>query len=113
MSHLRPSQFVPSELWQKAREPTFWLDSELRIAWVNEAWESLTGHTSESVVGTACHAHAPTRAADPADLAASFRPPPDSLNGKPAGTPVLIFHSSGERICAGSSTGPSLTQTTL
>ena len=89
---------MPSELWQKAREPTFWLDSELRITWVNEAWETLTGHTSESVVGTACHAHAPARAGDPADLAASFRPPPDSSKGKPAGTPVLIFHSSGERI---------------
>jgi DNA-binding NtrC family response regulator len=98
MSHARPGQFVPSELWQDAREPTFWLDSELRIAWVNQAWETLTGHTSGSVVGMTCHAHGPTRGDDPADLAASFRPPPDSLKGKPAGTPVLIFHSSGERI---------------
>jgi DNA-binding NtrC family response regulator len=98
MAHARPRQFVPSELWQDAREPTFWLDSELRIAWVNQAWETLTGHTSQSVVGMTCDPHGPARGDDPADLAASFRPPPEAQRGKPAGTPVLIFHPSGERI---------------
>ncbi len=52
-----PGRFQPSELWQTAREPTFWLDSDLRFAWVNQAWEALTGHSAESVVGLACHSH--------------------------------------------------------
>jgi DNA-binding NtrC family response regulator len=98
MSHPRPGYFALLELWQKAREPTFWLDSDLRLTWVNHAWEILTGHTSGSVVGMTCQAHAPTPGGDPVDLAASFRPPPEALKGKPAGTPVLIFHASGERI---------------
>jgi DNA-binding NtrC family response regulator len=98
MPHPRPGLFEPSELWQQAREPTFWLDAELRIAWVNHAWEQLTGHPSQSVVGIACHAHAPTRGDDPADVAASFHPPPESLSGQPAGTTALILHSGGERI---------------
>jgi DNA-binding NtrC family response regulator len=98
MPHPRPAPFEPRELWQKAREPTFWLDSELRLAWVNQAWESLTGHSSESVMGIACHAHAPTRGDDPADLAASFHPPPESLAGQPVGTSVLIIHAAGDRI---------------
>jgi DNA-binding NtrC family response regulator len=98
MPHPRPVGFEPSELWQKAREPTFWLDSDLRIAWVNQAWETLTGHPSKSVVGLACHSHAPTRGEDPADVAASFHPPPESLAGQPAGTTALIIHANGERI---------------
>ena len=97
MPHPRPGHFEPSELWQLAREPTFWLDAKLRITWVNRAWEELTGHSSESVVGIASHAHAPTRGDDPADAAASFHPPPESLTGQPAGTTALILHSGGER----------------
>jgi DNA-binding NtrC family response regulator len=98
MPHSRPGDFEPSELWRKAREPTFWLDAELRIAWVNQAWETLTGHSHASVLGLTCHDHAPTRGDDPADLAASFHPPPESLRGQPAGTTALIFLSGGERI---------------
>jgi len=98
MPHPRPGQFEPNKLWQEAREPTFWLDSELRLAWVNRAWETLTGHTAEEVLGLTSHAHAPTRADDLADLAASFHPPPESLAGQPAGTPALIFQAGGEPI---------------
>ncbi len=76
----------------------FWLDSELRIAWVNHAWETLTGYSSASVVGITCHAHAPSRGDDPADVASSFHPPPESLAGRPAGTRTLIIHAGGERI---------------
>ncbi len=49
------------------------------------------------MVGLTCQDHASTEAGDPADLAASFRPPPESLAGQPAGTPTLILHASGER----------------
>jgi DNA-binding NtrC family response regulator len=97
MPHPRPGQFKPLDLWQDVLEPTFWLDSELRLVWVNQAWEALTGHEAQSVVGLVSHAHAPTRPDDPADLAASFHPPPESLAGQPSGTLVLIFHASGER----------------
>jgi DNA-binding NtrC family response regulator len=90
--------FEPLELWRNAREPTFWLDSELRLAWVNQAWEALTGHRSKAVVGQVCHAHAPTRGDDLADLAASLHPPPESLAGEPCGTKTLIFSAGGERI---------------
>jgi DNA-binding NtrC family response regulator len=98
MSHPSPGQFEPLELWRNASEPIFWLDSELRLAWVNPAWEDLTGHRSGSVVGLTCRAHAPSRGDDLADLAASFHPPPESLAGKPSGTKALIFHSGGERL---------------
>ena len=98
MSNPRPGHFKPLDLWQNVLEPTFWLDSELRLIWVNPAWEALTGHEAQSVVGLVCHAHAPTRPDDPADLAASFHPPPEAVAGRPSGTMVLIFHAGGERI---------------
>jgi DNA-binding NtrC family response regulator len=98
MPNPRPGHFEPSKLWQRAREPTFWLDAHLRVAWVNQAWENLTGHSFETIAGVTCHAHAPTRGDDPADLAASFHPPPESLSGQPAATTVLILSPGGERI---------------
>ena len=66
--------------------------------WVNQAWENLTGHEAQSVLGQVCHAHAPSRSGDPADLAASFHPPPEALAGRPTGTLALILHREGERI---------------
>ena len=95
---MRPSRlasFEPDRLWQLAREPIFWLDPMLKIVWVNRAWEHLTGHPASSVVGVTCHAHGPTRVNDLNDLAASFHPPPESLNGQPAGTLSLILHADG------------------
>ena len=62
MPQSRAGQFELKQLWQEAREPTFWLDAELKLAWVNRAWEALTGHAADRVVGLTCHAHAPTRA---------------------------------------------------
>jgi DNA-binding NtrC family response regulator len=88
--------FAPDQLWQLAREPIFWLDPMLKVLWVNQAWESLTGYRADSVVGLTCQAHGPTRLGDLADLCASFHPPPESLTGQPAGTHSLIFHVSGE-----------------
>jgi PAS domain S-box-containing protein len=84
-------------LWQKAREPVFVLNRDLRLAFVNHAWEDLTGHPTESVLGLACRPHGPTGAGDLADLAGSFCPPDEALQGRPAGAPTLIVHASGER----------------
>ena len=91
----RVAPFEPDQLWQQAREPIFWLDPALKLTWVNRAWEKLTGHPAESVVGLTCQAHGPTGAGDLADLAASFHPPPESLAGQPTGTTALIFHAGG------------------
>jgi DNA-binding NtrC family response regulator len=92
----RAPAFEPNPLWQRAREPIFWLDPALRLVWVNRAWEELTGHAGASVLGLTCQAHGPTRAGDPADLAASFHPPPEAMAGQPAGSSTLIYHAGGE-----------------
>jgi DNA-binding NtrC family response regulator len=96
---MRPSRLSPfalDQVWQLAREPIFWLDSTLKLVWVNRAWENLTGYPAESVVGLDCQAYGPTGAGDLADLAASFHPPPESLAGQPAGTRSLILRMNGE-----------------
>jgi DNA-binding NtrC family response regulator len=94
----RTGSFEPSEAWSRAREPVFWLDGALAIAWVNPAWELLTGYQAETVIGTTCQAHGPNRTGDVGDLAASFHPPSEALAGQPVATPTLILHASGERL---------------
>jgi DNA-binding NtrC family response regulator len=94
----RVPAFRPDQTWLHAREPLFWLDPTLRIAWVNKAWESLTGLPAESVVGVACGSHGPIQPGEPTDLAASFSPPPESVAGTPAGGPTLILRADGERV---------------
>src|SRR5579883_20559 len=94
----RTAAFAPNPLWQRAREPIFWLDPALKLVWVNRAWEELTGYSAEAVVGLTCQAHAPSRAGDLTDLAASFHPPPETMAGQPAGGLTLIFHADGERL---------------
>jgi PAS domain S-box-containing protein len=94
----RLAAFEPNSLWQRAREPIFWLDPTLRLVWVNRAWEDLTGYPAETVVGLTCQAHAPTQAGDISDIAASFHPPPEAMAGRPAGGPTLIFRADGERL---------------
>ena len=46
--------FEPDQLWQRAREPLFWLGPTLKLVWVNQAWENLTGYSAESVIGPRC-----------------------------------------------------------
>ena len=99
MSRLCLALFQPDQLWQRAREPLFWLGPTLKLVWVNQAWENLTGYPAESVVGLTCTAHAPSGAGGLVDLATSFSPPPESLAGQPAGTLSHIFPASGESIC--------------
>jgi len=90
--------FELNRLLGQARAQLFWLDAELKLVWVNRAWEVLTGCPAEAVVGLTCQAHAPTRGGDLADLASSFYPPPESLAGNPAGASALIIHANGERL---------------
>jgi len=54
----------------------FWLNPDLKLIWVNRAWEELTGHPAEAVIGLVCHDHGPTRAGDLSGLGGSFLPPP-------------------------------------
>jgi PAS domain S-box-containing protein len=90
--------FELEQLWQKVREPIFWLDQVLKLSWVNRAWENLTGYPAESVVGITCQAQGPACSGSLGDLAASFLPPRESLAGEPVGVPTLIVRSGGERI---------------
>lgn len=84
-------------LFQHAREPVFVLNAERRLVYVNRAWEDLTGHPAEAVLGLVCQPHGPTSAGDLAGLGGSFCPPSEALEGQPAGGHTLILHSSGER----------------
>ncbi len=98
MAPPRVSAFKPDQLWQQAREPMFWLDPSLRVSWVNRAWEGLTGHPAESILGQTCASYGPIASGDPADLAASFVPPPEAVDGQPCGSLTLILHATGERL---------------
>ncbi len=98
MAPPRKSSVRLDSLWKQAREPVFWLTPDLRLAWVNRAWEGLTGHSAESVAGLVVRAHGPTRPGELDGLAGSFYPPPEALAGRPSGGPTLILPSVGERI---------------
>jgi DNA-binding NtrC family response regulator len=98
MAAPRVPTFKPDQLWQQAREPMFWLDSALRLAWVNRSWEALTGHRAEAALGQDCLPYGPAKADEPADLAASFVPPPEALAGRPCGSLSLILHPTGQRL---------------
>jgi DNA-binding NtrC family response regulator len=82
---------------QQAREPLFVLNPDHKLVWVNRAWEELTGHPAESVLGQVCNAHGPTRAGDLAGLGGSFYPPAEARAGRPAASATLIISASGER----------------
>jgi DNA-binding NtrC family response regulator len=84
-------------LAQQAREPVFLLSPDRRILFVNRAWEELTGHPSEAVIGLECRPHGPTRAGQLDGLSGSFCPPPEALAGQPSGSNTLIIHAEGER----------------
>jgi transcriptional regulator with AAA-type ATPase domain len=97
MASTRVSGVRLESLLTQTREPLFWLSPDHKLTWVNRAWEELTGHAAEFVIGVVCQAHGPTRAGDIAGLGGSFYPPAESRAGRPAGGPTLIIHSSGER----------------
>src|SRR6478752_6528862 len=52
---------IDQQLMQ-AREPAFWLNPELKLVWVNRAWEELTGHAAADAIGLVCRAHGPAAA---------------------------------------------------
>jgi transcriptional regulator with PAS, ATPase and Fis domain len=97
MASTRVSGVRLESVWQQAREPLFWLNPDLKLIWVNRAWEELTGHPAEAVIGLVCHDHGPTRAGDLSGLGGSFYPPAEARAGRPAGGPTLIIHAGGER----------------
>jgi transcriptional regulator with PAS, ATPase and Fis domain len=97
MASTRVSGVRLENVLQQACEPLFWLNPDQKLIWVNRAWEELTGHPAESVLGLVCNAHGPTQAGDLAGLGGSFYPPAEARAGRPAGGPTLIIHSGGER----------------
>jgi len=97
MASLRLSGARLDSFWQQVSEPTFWLSPDFRLIWVNRAWEELTGHTVEMVMGLVCQAHGPTRTGDLEGLGGSFYPPPEVTAGQSATVRTLIIHASGER----------------
>ena len=84
-------------LFHRAREAVFVLDGRRRIAYVNPAWETLTGYPADKVTGLVCEPRGPGRDGDLEGLGGSFCPPPEALAGRPSGGTALIVHSAGER----------------
>src|SRR5262249_31881577 len=93
--------FEPNPVWQRAREPIFWLDPALKLAWVNRSWEALTGYPAAAVVGLTCLAPAPSPSRGASDLAASFYPPPGPPARPPAGGPTPIYRADGDPLWRG------------
>ena len=86
-----------SGLIQQSADPIFLLDRQLRLAFVNRAWEELTGHPADAVLGLECRPPLPEGEPGPEGGLGPFRPPPEALDGQPAGGPALVIHASGER----------------
>jgi DNA-binding NtrC family response regulator len=85
-------------LFQRSREPIFVLDSSLRLVFANRAWEELTGRTSEAASGLVCRPGLAKPGDSPlGDLASSFCPPAECLQGRPSSAMSLIPNISGER----------------
>jgi PAS domain S-box-containing protein len=79
-------------VFQQASDAVFLLDRAGQFAYVNRAWEALTGLDADAVLG-----QRPAPAADGAGPSA-FLPPPESLEGEPCGGRALIFRANGERL---------------
>jgi len=108
MPSSRPLRFRPDRVWRSASEPLIWLDAELRVVWVNSAWEELTGRRADEVVGADCSIFGASRVDETGSeaLAASFAPPPEALGGVAASTSTLIVRPDGERLLRGLSFWP-------
>ncbi len=89
--------FELGTLERVVREPLFWLDPNLKIVWVNRAWEEHVGRTGKEIRGAVCRAYTPS-STDPPDMASSFFPPPETLAGEPASVLTLITRPDGERL---------------
>ncbi len=84
-------------LLQQAAEPMFGLDGRRRLIYVNRAWEELTGRAAETVLGQECQPSGGPGHEGAMGWLSSFGPPPETLQGQPAGGPALIVHQNGER----------------
>ena len=69
-------------LFDRAREPSFALDAEARLSYVNPAFEAALGVRAADVLGRACR---PEAAAEGFDLGAALAPPPETADGRPVG----------------------------
>ena len=96
MASSRVSGVRLDALWKNTREAVFVLNGERRLTYVNRAWEELTGYDAGAVLGLACHGQVSPDAGDTSGLAASFCPPPEAMDGRPAGGLTLIVHAAGE-----------------
>jgi PAS domain S-box-containing protein len=85
-----------NSLLQQASEPLFLLDRQRRLVFVNRAWEELTGHPAEDVLGWECVPPGPSAEGSLADVAGSFSPPPEALAGRPASGLARVVHAGGE-----------------
>lgn len=81
---------------QAALEPLFILDSDFQFAFVNGAWEELTGFRHDAVIGTSCQAPWPEGGHAVSKLAASHSPPAEARLGVPCSTRSLIPRDHGE-----------------
>ncbi len=75
-------------LFHQAVEPVFLLDSEARFTYVNPAWESITGLSSDSIVGQSpLGSENRTEAGFPLGI---FAPPAETFQGKSLSGNILL-----------------------
>ncbi|MFO0956778.1 MAG: sigma 54-interacting transcriptional regulator [Isosphaeraceae bacterium] len=84
--------------FQKAALPIYLLDRSACLAFVNDAWEELTGRDAKSVARLPCR-RLDARAADPilAALADDLAPPSEAWSGTPCSSRAGITHRDGTR----------------
>jgi PAS domain S-box-containing protein len=73
-------------LLQRMRDPMYVLDARGRLAFVNRAWEALTGRSAETVLGQVCGIEAPASEGEDRELRRlleSLAPPPEASGGQP------------------------------
>ncbi len=85
-------------LFRRASDPLFVVGPGRKLAFVNPAWEELTGHPAEAVLGRDCAPGGAPRPGEPDDLVACFAPPPEAIDGAPASARALIVRPTGERL---------------
>ena len=92
------SRPADSTRWLNSRASRFFLlGPDRRLLFVNRAWEDLTGHSADSVVGLTCRPHGPTKPGDLEGLVGSFCPPIEAVEGRPTSSRTLLMLPDGER----------------
>ena len=73
------------------------IGSDRRIAFVNKAWEDLTGYPAEQVVGLECRPLVELKFGSLDNLGVSFCPPPEAFLGRSVASKTLIVHADGDQ----------------